>query len=71
MKDARKMFYKHHDLLVTFVNTNPPTGGDLLSGLSPTQLGQIVNWSFSPYYSSHENGTRLGVISTSTGTART
>src|SRR5439155_12169867 len=28
----------------TFFDTNPAAGGDLLSGLTAAQLGQIANW---------------------------
>jgi len=31
---------------VSFFNTNPSVGGDLLSGLTSTQLRQIANWNF-------------------------
>ncbi|MGI8980394.1 MAG: dockerin type I domain-containing protein [Pirellulaceae bacterium] len=30
----------------TFFDTNPPEGGDLLSGLTAVQLSQIANWAF-------------------------
>ncbi|MFO0804296.1 MAG: Calx-beta domain-containing protein [Gemmataceae bacterium] len=57
----------------TFFDTNPALGSDLLSGLTGTQLSQIVNWDFLPAVDlsvSANTGTEAaGTVITVTATA--